>query len=280
MKLGTLIRPSDLSRLDDTFAPLREIGFTSCQLAYKPAVFRAEDARAIREAADRSGIEISAHFIGFRDAFTAWDLKFGFLCQGLTPPTYRQARLEYLLSGVPFVKALGVTDMIIHAGFVPNNPFDPDYLGLLAAVRCLGLQLKNEGLNLLFEVGAESPVTLLRLITEADTGNMYVNMDTGNAIMYGYSNPVDAMHTLGKYVRNVHAKDGLPPTDPYHLGPEKPLGEGAVDWRAFLGQLKKAGYDRFLTIEREISGPQQRVEIEQAKRYLEALCAEFGYEIH
>ena len=280
MKLGTLIRPNDLTKLDDTFAPLREIGFTSCQLAYKPAVFRAEDAHAIREAADRNGIEISAHFIGFRDAFVEWDLKYGFLCQGLTPATYRQARLEYLLAGVPFVKELGITDMIIHAGFVPNNPFDPEYLGLLAAVRCLGKELKKEGLNLLFEVGAESPVSLLRLIEEAGTGNMYVNMDTGNAIMYGYSNPVDAMYTLGHYVRNVHAKDGLPPTDPYHLGPEKALGEGVVDWHAFMGKLKEVGYDRFLTIEREISGPQQRVDIEKAKKYLENLCAEFGYEIH
>ena len=274
MKLGTFVRPNDLSRLDEAFAPLREMGFTSCQLAYKPEVFRPEDADLIRRAAERHGVEISAHFIGFRDAFSEWDLRYGFLCQGLTPPTYRQARLEYLLSGIPFVRRLGTDDLIVHAGFVPNNPFDPEYLGLLAALRCLAIQARAQGVNVLLETGAESPVTLLRLIEEIGTGNVYVNLDTGNCIMYGYSNPVDALHTIGKYVRNVHMKDGLPPTTPYAFGPEKPLGEGCVDFDRFMKGLRALGYDRFLTIEREISGPQQRVDIERAKEYIERLLAQ------
>lgn len=276
MKLGTLIRPNehDLSLVDESFALLREMGFSSCQLAYKPAVFRPEDAHAIRAAADRHDVEISAHFIGFRDSFAEWDLKYGFLCQGLTPSAYRQSRLEYLLAGLPFVRELDVTDLIVHAGFVPNNPFDPDYLGLLSALRFLAAQAQAQGLNLLLETGAESPVTLLRLIEEIGTGNVYVNLDTGNCLMYGYSNPVDALHTLGRYVRNVHVKDGLPPTTPYALGPEKPLGEGMVDLKAFLTRLRALGYDRFLTIEREISGEQQRVDIQRARQYLERLLAE------
>ena len=54
MKLGTFVRPNDLSRLDEAFAPLREMGFTSCQLAYKPEVFRPEDADLIRRAEQAS----------------------------------------------------------------------------------------------------------------------------------------------------------------------------------------------------------------------------------
>ena len=50
MKLGTFVRPNDLSCLDEAFAPLREMGFTSCQLAYKPEVFRPEDADQIGRA--------------------------------------------------------------------------------------------------------------------------------------------------------------------------------------------------------------------------------------
>ena len=271
MKLGTLVRPGDLSRLDEVYSPLEEMGFSSCQLAYKPEVFRREDAEAIRAAAERHGIEISAHFIGFRDSLSEWDLKFGFLCQGLTPAAYRQTRLEYLLSGIPFVRWLGATDLIVHAGFVPNNPFDPDYAGLLGALRCLAVQAKAQGVNILLETGAESPVTLLRLIEEIGTGNVFVNLDTGNCIMYGYSNPVDALWTLGRYVRNVHVKDGLPPTTPYALGPEKALGEGVVDFERFMAGLRRLGYDRFLTIEREISGEQQRIDIQRAKDYIERL---------
>ena len=48
--------------------------------------------------------------------------------------------------------------------------------------------------------------------------------------MYGFGNPVDALYTYGKYVRNVHAKDGLPPTDPRRIGKEVNIGEGHVDF--------------------------------------------------
>ena len=271
MKLGTFVRPARLddASLDASFRPLVEMGLTSCQLGYKPEVFRREDAEAIRRGADRNGIEISAHFIGYRDPYTIYDLRYGYCVNGLTAPTHRADRLNYLMKGCEFVSWLGVEDMIIHAGFIPNNPFDPDYAALVVCVRQLAERARSLGVNLLFETGAESPVTLLRLIEEAGTGNLYVNLDTGNSLMYGYANPVDALYTLGRYVRNVHVKDGVPPTDCYHLGHETALGEGEVDFDRFMKRLLSLGYDRFLTIEREISGPQQRADILKAKAYIE-----------
>lgn len=273
MKLGTFVRPV-MGHLDEAFAPLAEMGFTSCQLAYKPEKFLRSDAEAIREAADKHGIEISAHFIGYRDPYAVYDLRYGYAANGLTAPTHRAARLDYLMAGCEFLPWLGVTDLIIHAGFIPNNPFDPDYIALLTCIRQLGAHAGRLGLNLLFETGAESPVTLLRLIREAGLDNLYVNLDTGNSLMYGYANPVDALHTLGGLVRNIHMKDGLPPTDCYALGEEKALGEGMVDFPRFMRALRGLGYDRFLTIEREISGPQQKADILRAKAYIEALLAQ------
>ena len=44
MKMGVFVRPQDMNRLDEAFAPLRDAGFTACQLGYKPEVFRREDA--------------------------------------------------------------------------------------------------------------------------------------------------------------------------------------------------------------------------------------------
>ena len=184
MKMGVFVRPQDMNRLDEAFAPLRDAGFTACQLGYKPEVFRREDAQAIRAAADRNGIEISAHFVGYRDGFSVYDLRDAFLFDGLTAPTFRAQRLEYLMRGAEFVSWLGITDMIIHAGFIPNNPFDPDYAALVGCIRLLGERAKALGVNILFETGAESPVSLLRLIRDAGTGNLYVNFDTGNAILY------------------------------------------------------------------------------------------------
>ena len=271
MKLGTFVRPTTMDKLDEAFSPLEEMGFTSCQLGYKPEKFLPSDAKAIRAAADRHGIEISAHFIGYRDPFTIYDMRYGYTTNGLTAPTHRAERIKYLMEGAQFIQDLGITDMIIHAGFIPNNPFDPDYLQLVTCIKILGAKLKSMGLNLLFETGAESPVTLLRLIQEAGTGNLYINLDTGNSVMYGYANPVDALYTVGPLVRNIHIKDGVPPTDCYALGSEKALGDGVVDFPRFMKKLRSLGYDRFLTIEREISGPQQKLDILKAKNYIEEL---------
>jgi sugar phosphate isomerase/epimerase len=75
---------------------------------------------------------------------------------------------------------------------------------------------------------------------------------------------VDALDVFGDYVRGVHAKDGEYPTDPYKLGVEKRLGDGRVNFPALVGKLKALGYCGALTIEREISGDQQAVDIRHA----------------
>ena len=86
--------------------------------------------------------------------------------------------------------------------------------------------------------------------------------------MYGAGNPAEAVMTLGKYVRNVHAKDGMPPTEPYKIGEERPIGKGVVDFERVLGLLMKIGYDRFITIEREIEGEEQLSDILMGFEYL------------
>lgn len=270
MKLGTFVRPTDMAHLDEVFKPLKDNGFTACQLAYKPEVFKKEDAEAIRAAADRNGIEISAHFVGFRDAFVSWELPYSFQTSGLGAPLYRAQRLEYLLKGAEFVSWLGITDMIIHAGFIPNNPYDPDYNTLVACIRILGNHAKKLGVNVLFETGAESPISLLRLIRDAGTGNLYVNLDTGNCVLYGYGDPVAALYTVGHLVRNMHIKDGMPPTDPDHLGLETAMGDGLVDFKRIAERLKALNYDRYLIIERELGGDKQG-DVLKAKKMLEEL---------
>ncbi len=279
MKLGTLVRTPDMNRLDEAFGIVADLGLTSCQLAYKPLVLDPADAGRIRAAADRHGIEISAHFIGYPDPYTIYDLRHGYCVNGLAAPMFRARRLEYLTQGVPFVCALGITDLILHAGFVPNNPFDGEYANLVCTLRLLATAALAQGVNILFETGAESPVTLLRLIGDVGTGNLYVNLDTGNAVMYGYANPVDALYTYGQYVRNIHIKDGMPPTTADALGPECALGEGVVDFPRFFRKLRQTGYDRFLTIEREITGDAQRLDIARARDALTQWLHENGWRI-
>ena len=268
MKFGTLVRLKDVSESSVAFAKVKAMGLESCQLVYKPEKYCLEDARAIKTAAERNGIEISAFFAGFYDDYTAWELKYDFRNAGLNSVVFGAERLKYLLGALPFLQELGVSDMILHAGFVPNDPFAPEYAEMVCKIKLLADRAKKYGLNVLFETGGESPITLLRLIQDVNTGNLFVNLDTGNLIMYGYGNPCEAVMTLGGYVRNVHAKDGVPPTKPYEIGAEKPLGQGVVDFKRVFTLLKERGYDRFITIEREITGEEQKRDIELGFAYL------------
>ena len=49
------------------------------------------------------------------------------------------------------------------------------------------------------------------------------------------------------------------------------MGEGLVDYPRFIAKLKSIGYDRTITIEREIKGDQQIADILKAKAMLEEL---------
>ena len=142
---------------------------------------------------------------------------------------------------------------------------------MMCSVRIIADALKKNDMNLLFETGGESPISLLRLIEDVGLDNLFINFDTGNIIMYGFGNPVDAIYTFGKYIRNMHAKDGLPPTDPRKLGKEVNIGEGHVDFEKVFSMLHDLGYDRFVTIEREIKDGAQAEEIARAMKYLQTI---------
>ncbi len=279
MKLGTLLRISDITQADKRFADLRDMGFTSCQLVFKPERYTEQDAAIIKNAAQKYNIDISAQFCGFNDTATVWDNLEGFKTSGLNIPQYRDSRMAYIKDAAVFARNAGIPDVIVHGGYVPNNPFDETYTELVALIREYCAFCKEIGINVLLETGGESPVVLLRLILDSKADNLYVNLDPANMLMYGFANPVDALYTMGKYVRNFHGKDGVPPTDPYVLGEEKRIGDGHVDFRAVFTKLKELGYDRYLTIECEIDGEKQIEDIVHAKAYFERLLNEVGYVI-
>lgn len=100
----------------------------------------------------------------------------------------------------------------------------------------------------------------------ANVGSMDgINLDTGNLILYGKANPVDALDMIGTKVYDVHLKDGLYPTDGKHLGKEVRFGDGKANFKEFLPKLKALGYEGSLTIEREITGEKQIADIIYAR---------------
>ena len=282
MKLGTFLyfpsEGADEALIKEKFRYLAECGFSACQIVYKPRCYKSEDAKKVGEYiakySSEYGIDLSAQFCGFYDAETVWDNYYGFLTAGINVEAYKQSRIAYIKSAAEFAHSLGIEDVITHAGFVPNNPFSPEYTSMLAAVNSIALYLKKMEMNLLFETGGESPIVLKRLIEDVGMDNLYINFDPANIFMYGYGNATDALEVFGKYVRNMHGKDGMLPTDTRKIGVETPMGKGKVDFPAIIKKFREIGYDRYIIIEREISGEQQKIDILAAKQYLEGLLAE------
>lgn len=269
MRLGVLV---DLQpNVEDGFRPLKELGLSGCQLGcWDDSLFTAEIAGKVRAVAEDLGARISSLWCGWPGP-RVWDFSEGYLTLGLVPPEYRYARLEFLKRGSDFAKLLGVDQIVTHAGFIPENPTDPVYPGLVAALRDLAAHCRKNGQYLLFETGQETPVTLCRLMEDLENEPVGVNFDPANLLLYGKANPVDALDILGRYIRDVHAKDGEYPVNGRSLGEEKPLGKGRVNFPRFIARLKELGYDGPITIEREISGEQRRKDILDGIAFLKEL---------
>ncbi len=281
MQIGTMVRFDSVDTIETKFQNLIKNGFNACQLnTWNPAIRTDENAELIKNLVKKYNITISAVWCGWEGP-AVWDFYDGQITLGLVPPEYRQMRIENLCNGADFAKKLGVTDVVTHMGFIPENPNDPNFAPFCVAVRTVAQHLKKNEQYLLFETGQETPVTMLRCFEKVGTDNLGVNLDTANLILYGRANPVDALDVFGKYVRNIHAKDGLYPTNGHDLGKEVRIGDGKVDFKALFLKLKELGYDSHVTIERElafesddINYAQQIADIIYAKEYLEKLINE------
>lgn len=274
MKIGTCVSLSSVEEMSAKFAALQENGFASCQLvSWDPKLWTAENAAALGKMIRDHGIDVSAFWCGWEGP-VVWDFYDGQITLGLVPPEYRQMRIQNLKDGADFAARLGITDVATHMGFIPENPYDPNFGGFCAAVRTVAQHLRKNGQYLLFETGQETPVTMLRCFEKTGCDNLGVNLDTANLILYGRANPVDALDVFGKYVRGLHAKDGCYPTNGHDLGRETRIGEGKVDFRALFARLRRLGYDGHVTIEREIDGAQQLRDILDAREYLSRIIRE------
>ena len=251
------------------------MGMESCQLVcWDQKLMNENTAEKVNAAVSRHKVDITAFWCGWEGP-RVWDFYDGQLTLGLVPEAFRFERMKMLKKGIDFAAMIHVRDVATHVGYMPENPYDPHYQGVLTCLKALVKQCKKNQQNFLFETGQETPVTLKRAIQDiekdAGKGNVGINLDPANLIMYGKANPVDALEVFGEYVMGIHGKDGKYPTDGHMLGEEVPLGEGKVNYPAFVAKLKEIGYAGDITIEREISGEEQKKDILMAKNILEQL---------
>lgn len=256
---------------DREFEKVYNLGLPTCQLGLgNPERFSPELALEILRASEKWKVEITACW-PWLPGQMIWNFTEGPLTIGLVPPATRLERVMHFKRASDFARRINAPALAAHMGFIPENPNDPEYGPVIEALQEVAVHCRGNDQDLLFETGQETPITLLRAIRDVGVDNLGINLDPANLLMYGKANPIDALGIIGPLVGGVHAKDGEYPSDGRHLGLERPLGEGQVNFPILISKLKSFGFTGALTIEREIRGPEQTDGIKQAIRVLQPL---------
>jgi L-ribulose-5-phosphate 3-epimerase len=232
-----------------------------------------EEGDRLPEAARAAGFRMTGAMLGFpgEDYTTPQTIQ---KTGGFGNPTTRAERLECFRWALDRTRALGLSDMMLHAGFIPE-PKAADrkpFLDTLAKVSDLA---KAKGVTVAFETGQETADLLRLTLDELRCPNLKVNFDPANMLLYDKGDPLRAVEILGKDIRSVHVKDANRPTKPGTWGEEVPLGQGQANIRGFIQALKKVGYHGPLCIEREVGDQEQRMaDIARGIDYLQKCLAE------
>lgn len=193
---------------------------------------------------------------------------------GFGDPALRPERLQRLQWALDRTLALGLGNLMLHAGFIPEpgNPDRKPFLDTLAKVSQLA---QAKGILVGFETGQETADLLRLTLDELKCPNLGVNFDPANMLLYDKGDPLRAVEILGPDIRSVHVKDAIRTKVPGTWGEEVPLGQGQVNIKQFIKTLKKVGYRGPLCIEREVGTQEQRfADIAHGIRYLKDCLAE------
>lgn len=263
---------SDVKGIDARFRYIADLGFKMCELYTNS--YTLEMAKPLGNAMIKYGVEVVALFT-LGPGKTTWDFYEGQQNIGLVSKEFREGRINALIQLSDLAKACDVKMVETHVGYIPENPFDPNYRDTVEALkRVVGHCAKNEQC-FLYHAGQETPTTLMRTMKDVGFENQGVGMDTANVIMYDRGHPVYALEVYGDKLKLVNAKDGLYPTDPVKLGREVQIGQGRVDFPNYIKKLKEIGYQGPVVIEREATkGEQWEKDVLQSREYLRILLNE------
>lgn len=270
-KIGVIVYLADNPQ--QVLEHVKSLGFTNIQAgAPSDRFFQSPERENLKRLIDSSGIEITTMFVTFPEEDYSSIQKIHDT-GGFVPTEFRVKRTEYAKRVAEIAAFLGIPQIAAHLGFIPGDRDNPDYQDLVSRVTQIADVCKTHGLTFSFETGQEKAATLVQFIKDVDCDNIRVNFDPANMILYGSGDPLNALDLLGPYVGGVHGKDGVwadPDKRGKEWGTEVPLGEGDAGWDMIIARLKEIGYTGPITIEREVPGEQQIIDIRKAHAFLEA----------
>ncbi len=190
---------------------------------------------------------------------------------GFEDEKYNNEKIDNTKRIIDLAVEFGADTVTTHIGVIPEDKKDARYKIMLDAVTECGLYAKERGVVFAIETGPETANTLLSFIKDTK-GGVGVNLDPANFTMVTEQDAVEAVYILKDFIVHTHAKDGIKLDRSYTAEQiyrsdilfdeenakkawesfvETPIGEGDVDWDAYLAALREIGFDGFLTIERE-----------------------------
>ena len=207
----------------------------------------------------------------------------GDLGQGFANPEKNPELIERSKRILDLAKDLETDVVTTHIGVVPADTDCDTFRIMQDACGQLAAYADSLRAHFAIETGPELSAVLKTFLDTLHSTGVAVNLDPANLVMVAGDDPVKAVHNLKEYIVHTHAKDGrmLRRVNPETIyngtldfaeAPfiELPLGQGDVDFPAYLSALNDIGYTGYLTIEREV-GDDPEGDIRLAANFLQSL---------
>lgn len=186
------------------------------------------------------------------------------LSGGIAPDSTWERNLQNIHAIIPIATALRLKLITFHAGFIPHNPSDPNFMKMVERLTIIANLFEAANIAIGLETGQETASELANLLVKLNHPNLFVNFDPANMILYGQGDPIEAVRLLAPWIRQVHVKDAIKSKVRGTWGQEVPVGTGQIDWENFFATLIEINFQGDCVIERE-SGEHRLEDISVAR---------------
>jgi L-ribulose-5-phosphate 3-epimerase len=221
MEIGLVIWAEPTA--DATLQQVADFGLSNIQLGIPPSIDCAAAVYDWKAALASSSVVITSAVCCYEGEDYS-DLARVHDTVGFTNKKYRAERIARTREIADFAANFNIGAVSCHIGFIPADPSEPLYRELLDVTRTLCDAAAANGQNFVLETGQESAEVLLRFIADSERTNLKINFDPANLVMYGFSDPLEALSLVRQHVVSIHCKDGVGPSGPGQLGSERTLG--------------------------------------------------------
>lgn len=256
---------------------MQELGLKKLQLGLVPHRDDAGIVDGVPEALGTVGARVVSGMFGTvgEDYSTLETIK---VTGGIVPDEHWEQNQQIARGAAERAHRFGLPAVMFHAGFLPHDMQGEEFLKLAERIEIVASIFAEQSIDLMFETGQETADDLwafFEYMEQRGVSNIGVNFDPANMILYDKGEPIEALQKLLPRVKSIHIKDAVRTATPGQWGQEVPVGEGEVDWTAFVTVLAKGGYTGDMHIERE-GGDDRMGDAKKAIDVITRVMAEVG----